>query len=495
MKSAPPRLPGDLPEQLPDLGASVGAAYGRGVHARPMREAAVSASPAEPLRAPWPWFGGKARVATRIWERLGDPQNYVEPFAGSSAVLLARPHAPQVETLNDADCFVSNAWRAIQRAPELTASFCDQPVNEADLHSVHRWLVFGPEEEQGFRRHLIAALEALARGDAAGAEVALRAGLAEDRPLGPAFRARMRRDPDYFDPEIAGRWIWGLCAWIGSGWCTSDPDEFDRNDTKRPSLGGGNGGGDSPHHGKGVHAQKMRVDRDAGARPDLSAAGRGVHAPAQRGLHEKLPRVGAGGGGSGADHGVGVHAKGMRELPQKRPILGAGHGTAGDYPYHGQGVHGVGLRSALYQTFAALAARLRYVRVACGDWTRVLTPSVTWRHGTTAIYLDPPYSDEVRAKGLYAVDSGEVAAEVLRWCREHGADTRLRIALSGFDNEAHGDALTALGWSVLAWQAKGGYGGQRKRGAPNDNAARERVWFSPGCLAADPVQRQLFDVG
>jgi len=57
----------------------------------------------ETLRAPFPWFGGKSRAAARVWAALGDVPNYVEPFAGSLAVLLARPHEPRVETVNDLD--------------------------------------------------------------------------------------------------------------------------------------------------------------------------------------------------------------------------------------------------------------------------------------------------------------------------------------------------------------------------------------------------------
>jgi hypothetical protein len=41
----------------------------------------------------------------------------VEPFAGSLAALLRRPHAPGIETVNDADGFVANAWRAIAADP------------------------------------------------------------------------------------------------------------------------------------------------------------------------------------------------------------------------------------------------------------------------------------------------------------------------------------------------------------------------------------------
>ena len=42
-------------------------------------------------KAPFPWFGGKARIAAQVWQRFGDVRNYVEPFFGSGAVLLNRP--------------------------------------------------------------------------------------------------------------------------------------------------------------------------------------------------------------------------------------------------------------------------------------------------------------------------------------------------------------------------------------------------------------------
>jgi site-specific DNA-adenine methylase len=42
------------------------------------------------LKAPFPYFGGKSRIAAEVWRRFGDVKTYVEPFCGSCAVLLAR---------------------------------------------------------------------------------------------------------------------------------------------------------------------------------------------------------------------------------------------------------------------------------------------------------------------------------------------------------------------------------------------------------------------
>ena len=97
----------------------------------------MTASTANRLKSPFPWFGGKSRAADVIWRRFGDTPNYVEPFAGSLAVLLNRPHAPRTETVNDIDCYLSNFWRSLRYAPEEVAHWADWPVNEADLHAVH----------------------------------------------------------------------------------------------------------------------------------------------------------------------------------------------------------------------------------------------------------------------------------------------------------------------------------------------------------------------
>ena len=131
------------------------------------------------LTAPFPWFGGKSTVAADVWSRLGNVVNYVEPFFGSGAVLLIRPHSGNTETFNDKDRHLANFWRASQKDPEAVAHHINWPVNECDLTARHMWLL-----REGASR--------IARCDG---------------------------DPDYFDAQTAGWWCWGACSWIGSGWC------------------------------------------------------------------------------------------------------------------------------------------------------------------------------------------------------------------------------------------------------------------------------------
>jgi len=124
-----------------------------------------------------------------------------------------------------------------------------------------------------------------------------------------------------------------------------------------------------------------------------------------------------------------------------------------------------------------LARRLRRVRVCCGDWSRVLGPSVTFKHGITGVFLDPPYADTAeRALNLYASDSLNVAHAVREWAVANGDNRDLRIALCGYDGEHD----MPESWECVAWKAKGGYGSQSAAG--NDNSAKERIWFSPHCL-------------
>ena len=183
------------------------------------------------IPAPFPWFGGKKRVADTVWRALGNPDNFVEPFAGSLAVLLARPHAPRTETVNDSDGLLINFWRAVKHDPEAVAAAADWPVSELDLSARHLRLV------------------------------SRRADLTE----------RMAADPSHFDVQLAGWWVWGACAWIGSGWCSGEGPwtEQDGLLRKLPHLGDRGRGikRQMPHignRGQGINRQMPHLDRGQG---------------------------------------------------------------------------------------------------------------------------------------------------------------------------------------------------------------------------------------
>lgn len=409
---------------------------------------------AKVLRAPFPWFGGKSRAAPLIWSAFGDVANYVEPFAGSLAVLLSRPTEPRIETVNDLDAMVANFGRAVQHDPEAVAAAADWPVNEADLHARHRWLVTRKK-----------------------------------------FRERMHHEAHYFDAKVAGWWVWGICQWIGSGWCSMPEPETDvESPNTRPHLGHGEGvhkdqrdNEKRPHlwrGGVGVHSRGAGVDSQQ--RPDLSAS-RGIASGRARNLAnasgwDKRPVLGRGGRGVGrtlfeqlpnirgsrSAAGLGVHASG---LSKKMPDISGLHGQSG------RGILASGSsRGPLLQWMGELAERLRRVRVCCGDWTRVLGPSSTEKIGTTGILLDPPYSAKSgRDKSLYGCEDLEVAHAVRDWAIEHGDNPRLRIALCGYEGE-HEMPST---WRKVAWKAVGGYASSAGN---HENAKRERIWLSPHCL-------------
>jgi hypothetical protein len=200
-------------------------------------------------------------------------------------MLLGRPNVGKVETINDADGFVANFWRAVSLDAADVAKHTDWPVNEADLFARHSWLV----------------------------------------RQAPGLLERLHADPDYYDAKIAGWWCWGACNWIGSGWCSGT--------------------------GPWVHDGEKLVD--ARQLPHLGNAGQGVN--------RKLPHLGD-----------------------------AGQGRA----------------AYIREWFGALQDRTRNVRVAVGDWQRVLTESVTTRHGTTGVFLDPPYTKGAMDYAAMSFDGG-----------------------------------------------------------------------------------------
>lgn len=288
------------------------------------------------IQAPFPYFGGKSKVANEVWRRFGQVQNYVEPFCGSAAVLLANP-VRCTETINDKSGLVANFWRSVKLDPSAVAEYADKMVSETDLVAVNNHL----------------------------------------RKID--ISERLFESPSWYDAGLAGWWLWGMCCWIGKGF--------------------------------GVANARML--------PHLGDSGKGIN--------RKLPHLGDSGRGS-----------------------------------------------FIQEWMHKLSNRLRDVRVCCGDWTRVLGPSVTTKHGLTAVFLDPPYN-----LNEHAVNYGEsdcVFADVCKWATDNGGSPLYRIAVCGYA----GTWEPPQSWAEFRWKTTGGYGSQSD-GRGRDNAKREMIWFSPHC--------------
>ncbi|MFE7799049.1 DNA adenine methylase [Nocardia sp. NPDC057440] len=75
------------------------------------------------MRPPFPYYGGKMTVADRIVDLLPDHRHYVEPFAGSLSVLLAKP-AAAFETVNDLHRELVTFWKVLRDRPEELIRVC-----------------------------------------------------------------------------------------------------------------------------------------------------------------------------------------------------------------------------------------------------------------------------------------------------------------------------------------------------------------------------------
>jgi len=279
----------------------------------------------------------------------------MEPFFGSGAVLLARPdyrRGEHMETICDKDGFVCNVWRALKFAPDKVAPWCDWPVNHADLTARKVALI---KNEERLLKNLIT-------------------------------------DEKWFDPVMAGYWIWAASCWIGSGL------------TKTGSI------------------------------PCLSTGGEGVHKLSQR------PHL--------SEAGMGV---------QK--------------PYNPN----------LYIWFRELSERLRYVRVVCGDWTRVCGGNWQDKMGTVGIFFDPPYRVKDRDVKIYYQESQTASGNVQDWALERGKKESYRIVIAGYFEEHQ--KLIENDWSYYRYSATGGYSNVAKgKSCGKLNRHRETLFFSPFCL-------------
>lgn len=379
-----------------------------------------------------------------MWERLGNPTVFVEPFAGTGAVTLARPGgAGPREIWCDTDGGVANFWRAVAWAPvEELVGWVDWPTIHQDLTARHRWL---------------------------------RGWIADNR-------RRLETDPTFYDVRAAGWWVWGASLWIGGGWCHVEAD-------KRPTS--------SRMNGPGVSAQRLDMP-DMRPHVQASSGGRGVSAQAEPpGKRPHVNSHNAGGSGVSAQtrpddkrphvadrgmsgRGVAAQRQTPGQIPHVKPAAG-GQGVASQRT----------ARPDLLSWFTALQERLARVVVLNRPWQSALTPTMLQHTPTgpkppVAVFVDPPYrTDTGRHATIYGSDmdgsSDDAAVASYRWAVENGE--RFRVAYCCGD----GDFPVPAGWSTLD-VSFGGIRVEARRGR------RDLIMFSPACRPDPNDQPRLFDV-
>lgn len=182
----------------------------------------------EYCKAPFPYFGGKSKVAQIVWNALGDVKHYLEPFFGSGAVLLLRPnydYKRHIETICNKNGFVANAWRALKYAPDEVAYYADYPVSHIDMTARENKLYETKDE----------------------------------------LVVKLAEDEEYYDAKLAGYWIWGMCCSIGLDFGGWKHNIYEGKIGRRPQIS---------RSGAGIHSSTNRTLDEI---PFLSREGKDVN--------------------------------------------------------------------------------------------------------------------------------------------------------------------------------------------------------------------------
>jgi hypothetical protein len=331
---------------------------------------------------------------------------------------MDHPTVRRAETVNDADGFIANFWRAVALDPAAVAFYADYPVNEVDLLARHLWLIDG-------RSRLLAGLES---------------------------------DPEWFDAKVAGWWVWGVNSWIGSGWCSG--------------VGPWGIGGDglvSGTAGRGVN-RKL---------PHLGSAGQGVNrqlphlGSAGQGVNRQLPHLGTAGQGVNRQlpH-LGTAGQGVsRRLPHLGNAGRVGYNTLAN---RAQGIehYMTALANRLRDTRVCCGDWSRVVtRGALSYGSRVgvfLDPPYLGDVRTADLYSvdDHLIANEVREWALANGDDPRLRIVLAGYVTEH--DHLIPATWRRFRYSAN------VSYQTTASAAS--------EGGNADNRHLECLWLSPGCL-------------
>ena len=425
-------------------------------------------------KAPFPWHGGKGRIADEVWQAFGPLDRYIEPFFGSGAVLLRCPWPAKTEIIADTSPHISNFWRSIQLDPLAVARWADYPSVHHDLRARNLWLANWAREN--WRRNF--------------------------------------DDPNYFDAKAAGWFAWGCSLWIGGGY-------GEGKSRQRPFVSS------KDLRGRGINTLSGEPDVHD-RRPSVKAAnnaGRGVnHQREELEVDNKIPTVNSVRAKGGA--GVSQQRESLEDVHDKRPSVkgpnNAGKGVSqqrvelevdNQRPHvHHTSAHGLGCsqqRTGLEVTdgiprvtpmpldgtrlapwLLHLCERLRRVVLLRSDWTSAVTDVMTMRAGggrfRVGIFLDPPYKTEHRSNALYGSDldgsSDDIAVASYEWAVKK-AEERKDIKIVYCCRK--GDFPLAAGWTEIVKDFRSVH--------VEANRAKNKdcIMFSPAC---SPDQADLFAI-
>lgn len=103
------------------------------------------------MKPPMAYYGGKTTIGARIAGLLPEHGHYVEPFAGSLAVLLAKP-AARMETVNDIDGDLMTFWRVLRDRPAELARVCALTPHSRAEHEASHGHLSGLDDLERARR-------------------------------------------------------------------------------------------------------------------------------------------------------------------------------------------------------------------------------------------------------------------------------------------------------------------------------------------------------
>jgi site-specific DNA-adenine methylase len=90
------------------------------------------------------YSGNKEMIAKKIWQLFDSKTigNYVEPFCGSSSILLSRPYKHRtIENINDINGLVINFFRSVKYDYKKVLESLRRPMNQIEYQAMQKFVI------------------------------------------------------------------------------------------------------------------------------------------------------------------------------------------------------------------------------------------------------------------------------------------------------------------------------------------------------------------